>query len=90
MEIKSDLKMSCFHVGVQEHFRDKCGGLPSWFDKMGYYIVFVEGWALYSENPLLSDDVDLYKDNMLQKYGMYKWQVCTYYQNIPQKYDFFV
>ena len=37
--------------------------------------MFVEGWALYSENPLLSDDVDLYKDNMLQKYGMYKWQV---------------
>ena len=39
--------------------------------------MFVEGWALYSENPLLSDDVDLYKDNMLQKYGMYKWQVRT-------------
>lgn len=42
---------------------------------MGYYIVFVEGWALYAENPLMSDDVDLYRDNMLQKYGMFKWQV---------------
>ncbi len=37
--------------------------------------MFVEGWALYGENPLLSDDVDLYKDNLLQKYGMFKWQV---------------
>jgi len=62
------------YQGTEEHFRDRCGGLLSWFDKIGYYIVFVEGWALYSENPLLSDDVDLYKDNMLQKYGMFKWQ----------------
>ena len=30
---------------------------------------------MYSENPVLSDDVMLYKDNPLQKLGMYKWQV---------------
>ena len=70
------IRMTCVHAGTEEHFRDRCGGLASWFDKKSYYTVFVEGWALYSENPLLSDDVDLYKDNMLQKYGMYKWQVC--------------
>ena len=61
--------------GTEEHFRDKCGGLPSWFDKQQSYTVFVEGWALYAENPLLSHDTDLYKDNMLQEYGMTKWQV---------------
>eukprot|EP00794_Sanderia_malayensis_P004766 gene4766-5393_t len=62
------------YQGIEEHFRDKCGGLPSWFDKRTSYTVFVEGWALYGENPLLSDDVNLYKENLLQKYGMFKWQ----------------
>ena len=40
-----------------------------------YYTAFTEGWGLYSENPILSDDTDVYKDNLLQKYGMVKWQV---------------
>ena len=61
--------------GLQEHFRDKCGGTPQWLDKNTYYIAFQEGWALYAENPILSDDVNLYKDNILQLFGMYKWQV---------------
>ena len=79
--------LSCFfNAGIEEHFRDKCGGLPSWIDKMGYYVVFIEGWALYSENPLLSKDVDLYKDNLLQKYGMLKWQVslCGSYLSVSE------
>lgn len=60
-----------------EHFRDKCGGVPRWLDQETSYIAFIEGWALYAENPLLSDDTNLYDDDLLQKYGMVKWQVCT-------------
>lgn len=65
------------HTQVQghvEHFADKCGGVPGWLDKNTYYTAFTEGWGLYSENPVLSDDTDTYKDNLLQKYGMAKWQ----------------
>ena len=62
-------------LGRQEHFRDKCGGVIKWLDKGTSYIAFQEGWALYAENPVLSDDVKLYEENILQRYGMYKWQV---------------
>ena len=62
-------------AGHIEHFADKCGGVPAWLDKNTYYTAFTEGWGLYSENPILSDDTDTYKDNLLQKYGMLKWQV---------------
>jgi len=65
------------HTQVQghvEHFADKCGGVPAWLDQITYYTAFTEGWGLYSENPILSDDTDTYKDNLLQKYGMVKWQ----------------
>ena len=61
--------------GHVEHFADECGGVPAWLDKNTYYTAFTEGWGLYSENPILSDDTDTYKDNLLQKYGMAKWQV---------------
>ena len=64
-----------FVAGHVEHFADKCGGVPAWLDKNTYYTAFTEGWGLYSENPILSDDTDTYKDNLLQKYGMVKWQV---------------
>lgn len=64
-----------FLAGHVEHFADKCGGVPAWLDKNTYYTAFSEGWGLYSENPILSDDTDTYKDNLLQKYGMVKWQV---------------
>ena len=62
-------------AGHVEHFADKCGGVPAWLDQITYYTAFTEGWGLYSENPILSDDTDTYKDNLLQKYGMVKWQV---------------
>lgn len=62
-------------AGLKEHFQDSCGGVPSWLDSKTYYTAFTEGWGLYSENPLISDDTDTYKDNLLQKYGMLKWQV---------------
>ncbi|KAK3744963.1 hypothetical protein QZH41_008490, partial [Actinostola sp. cb2023] len=61
--------------GLTEHFQDTCGGVPKWLDGLTFYTAFVEGWALYSENPVMSDDTDTYKDNLLQKYGMLKWQV---------------
>ncbi|XP_031569347.1 uncharacterized protein LOC116303878, partial [Actinia tenebrosa] len=60
--------------GLKEHFQDSCGGVPSWLDSKTYYTAFTEGWGLYSENPLISDDTDTYEENLLQKYGMLKWQ----------------
>ena len=49
-------------------------------------VVFIEGWALYSDNPLLSKDLDLYKNNILQKYGMLKWQLrlCGFYLSVSE------
>ena len=35
----------------------------------------MEGWALYAENPLISDDTDVYDKEPMKKYGMLKWQV---------------
>ena len=64
-------------TGLIEHFRDKCGGVPRWLDQKTSYIAFQEGWALYAESPLLAHDANLYEDNYLQLYGMFKWQVCV-------------
>lgn len=64
-------------TGLIEHFRDKCGGVPRWLDKKTSYIAFQEGWALYAESPLLAQDANLYEQNYLQLYGMFKWQVCV-------------
>ncbi|EDO47486.1 predicted protein [Nematostella vectensis] len=61
--------------GLKEHFRDACGGIMRWLDKQMSFIAFQEGWALYAENPILSHDTNLYEDNVLQRYGMLKWQV---------------
>lgn len=49
----------------------------SWLDDAtdASFAAFTEGWALYSENPIMSDDTDLYNDNPIQKFGMLKWQV---------------
>jgi len=35
----------------------------------------LEGWGLYAENPLISDDTDVYDGEPMKKYGMLKWQV---------------
>lgn len=61
--------------GLEEHFRDRCGGVIKWLDQETYYTAFTEGWGLYAENPLIGEDTDVYKDEPLQKYGMLKWQV---------------
>lgn len=67
--------MLFFFQGLREHFHSHCGGLMTWLDKQNVFTAFSEGWALYSENPLMSDDTELYKDNLVQTYGMLKWQV---------------
>jgi len=61
--------------GFREHFRDTCGGLISWLDSKTYYTAFLEGWGLYAENPLISDDTDVYDGEPMKKYGMLKWQI---------------
>ena len=63
--------------GMREYFHSDCEGLMSWLDDQSSnsFVAFTEGWALYSENPVMSDDTDVYNDNPLQKYGMFKWQV---------------
>ena len=61
--------------GLEEHFRDSCGGVIKWLDLESSYTAFSEGWGLYAENPLISEDTDTYKDEPWQKYGMLKWQV---------------
>lgn len=64
------------YQGSVELFSNPCtNGLDSFFHQKGYFTGFIEGWALYGENPVLSHDVELYKDNKLQKAGMLKWQV---------------
>ena len=45
-----------------------------WLDSISYYTAFTEGWALYAENPLISDDTDVYHEEPMRKYGMLKWQ----------------
>lgn len=61
--------------GVREHFKDSCGGLIGWLDSKTYYTAFLEGWGLYAENPLISDDTDVYDGEPMKKYGMLKWQI---------------
>jgi len=61
--------------GTREHFRDTCGGLIGWLDSKTYYTAFLEGWGLYAENPLISDDTDVYDGEPMKKYGMLKWQI---------------
>ena len=59
-----------------EYFHSHCGGILAWLDEQqGGFPAFVEGWALYSENPVMSDDTELYIDQKIQTYGMLKWQV---------------
>ena len=63
--------------GLEEHFRDSCGGVIEWLDLESSYTAFSEGWGLYAENPLIGEDTDTYKDEPWQKYGMLKWQVSS-------------
>lgn len=61
--------------GNTEHFHDGCDDALTWLDQETYYTAFTEGWALYSENPLVAQDTDTYNNEPMQKFGMLKWQV---------------
>lgn len=62
--------------GFVENFADPCEDIISWLDDMiSHNTAFAEGWGLYAENPLLPEDLELYKDNKLEEFGMTKWQV---------------
>ena len=66
------------HMQVQgnvENFEDNCGDNISWLHSITYHTALVEGWALYAESPLVAE-TDIYDNNLMQKYGMLKWQVC--------------
>lgn len=55
---------------------DECEDISMWINNLvDYYPSFSEGWGLYSENPILLEDVDLLKDDGFSKYGALKWQV---------------
>ncbi len=61
-----------------EIFADPCGDFIEWLDNMiSHNTAFAEGWGLYAENPLMSDDLDMYKDSKMEEFGMTKWQVLT-------------
>ena len=53
--------------GALEHFPDTCGGPIGWLASKTYYTAFTEGWALYAENPLISDDTDVYDNEPMKK-----------------------
>ena len=63
--------------GLMEHFQDTCGGIIGWLSTVTSYTAFIEGWALYAENPLIAYNTDTYKGEPLYKYGMLKSQVGT-------------
>lgn len=58
-----------------ELFSDNRGDTISWLNGLSYYTAFTEGWALYAENPLITEETDTYDNLPLQKYGMLKWQI---------------
>ncbi|KAL9986413.1 hypothetical protein ACROYT_G000558 [Oculina patagonica] len=60
--------------GLNEHFRDNCGGVIKWLDDSTFYTAFTEGWALYAENPLIARETNVYDNEPFQKFGMLKWQ----------------
>lgn len=71
-----------------ETFLSKCNDVISWLSGPNYFPGFTEGWATYVENPVMSDDTDIYdnktdKNVLLQKYGMLKYQVMiVHFHNV--------
>eukprot|EP00794_Sanderia_malayensis_P012306 gene12306-13575_t len=62
--------------GFVENFADTCDDEITWLDDMvSHNTAFAEGWGLYAENPLLSDDLDMYEHDKMGELGMTKWQV---------------
>ena len=63
--------------GYIENFSDSCKGPIGWIADMTLYLTFTEGWALYSENPLVPEHTTAYETDPISKYGMLKWQVSS-------------
>lgn len=61
--------------GLAEYFTDQCEDVLKWLDSQSGYSFFREGWALYAEKPVISEDTDTYDGYPLQKYGMLQWQI---------------
>lgn len=61
--------------GYVEHFSGEDKGVVQWLSSSLYFLAFSEGWALYSEDPLIARESDSYKDLPLMKFGALKWQV---------------
>jgi len=63
--------------GFLENFGDDCDATSIWINELvDYYPGFSEGWGVYSENPILSNDTNiLEREGGIAKYGMLKWQI---------------
>ena len=64
--------------GYTEHFTGSCEGPIRWIAVNSLYLAFTEGWALYAENPLIPEHTTAYQVDPVFKYGMLKWQVSWY------------
>ena len=53
--------------GNLEHFQDTCGVVIGWLNSIASSTAFSEGWGLYAENPLISDDTDVYDEEPMRK-----------------------
>lgn len=63
--------------GVREHFQFKCEEIANWVSQVNYYGAFSEGWATYVEKHVADKDMELYKDDIMSKYGMLKHQILA-------------
>ncbi|XP_028402716.1 uncharacterized protein LOC114525533 [Dendronephthya gigantea] len=61
--------------GSLEYFNDPCEDVLKWLDKKSRYSYFTEGWALYAETPLVSENTDTYHGHPLEEYGMLQWEI---------------
>lgn len=82
--------------GYIEQFSDSCKGPIGWIADNTLYLTFSEGWALYTENPLIPKHTTAYDSDPISKYGMLKWQVssqshltlrCQLEQFVPTGYN---
>ncbi|XP_022779081.1 uncharacterized protein LOC111320683 isoform X1 [Stylophora pistillata] len=62
--------------GYKENFGHVCEeGVNFQFLRDVTAIAIREGWGLYSENPLATQDTDLYQNRILERYGALKGQI---------------
>ena len=74
-----------YPTGSVEYFNDPCEDVFKWLNSYSEYSYFKEGWALYAETPLVSENTDTYHGHPLKEYGMLQWEVITcfvYFKNI--------